>query len=483
MKRPSLTTQAIRGVSIRTGLSLVMKMFTAMQSFIFARLFFPEDLGIFNTAILITSIVALFAEMGLRQYIVRDDDDPRRTMDTMLTLTLILGVGFFAVTFLVVAPLAANIFDNPDLRNYIRFMSYLGFVNLCSLPVGLWEREMRFGITVLPELAKFFTGFGTTVIATWLLGMGVWGLFYGHLAGFLANALVIWIWSPYRPHLRLDVQKARRLIVFGYPLLASAVLGFVSWQGDDLLVRFFRGDAELGVYITGFYMPNYLLQIVHMSHPVMLSAFAKVKNDREKLRQAFNLSSKYLAIGSLFLGVGLVVFAPQVIHYLYSDRWAAAVPLVQLFALSTAFRAATGYHWQSLLIIQGRTRYIMMVNAASALFLCLVGVPLIYLFGGLGGAIYSFVQQLVMNPFVRLPVIKRETGDLSYLKEVWRPFVAAGVAGTLIWFGLSPHVHGIPMLVLAGILYSLFYFGVLLLLDRTLVKEGLGLVQRLPGGR
>jgi O-antigen/teichoic acid export membrane protein len=460
----------------------VMKVLTAVQSFILARLFFPEDLGVFNTAILVTSFVALFVELGMSKYIVRDDDDPRRTLDTMLTLTLILGVGFFAITYLLFAPLAASIFDNPDLVNYVRFMSYVGFANLCALPMGLWEREMRFGMTTLPRLAEFFVGFGTTVITAWLLGMGVWGLFYGHLAGFLANALVIWIWAPYRPRLRLDIQKARKLIAFGYPLLASALLGFVSWQGDDLLVRFFRGDAELGIYITGFYMPNYLLQVIEMSGAVMLSAFAKVKDDKEELRQAFNLASKYLAIGSLFLGIGLVVFAPQVIHYLYGDRWSAAVPLVQLFALSTAFRAATGYHWQSLLVIQGRTRYIMMVNAATAVFFCLAGAPLIYLFGGLGGAIYSFVQQLVMNPFVRLPVIKRETGSLSYLKEIWRPFIAASIAGALVWFGVSPYVHTISMLVLAGILYSLLYFGVLLLLDRTLIKEGLGLVQGLPGG-
>jgi O-antigen/teichoic acid export membrane protein len=479
VKKQSLTAQAIRGVSIRTGISLVVKIFTAMQSFVFARLFFPKDLGVFNTAILVTSIVGLFVEMGLRQYIVADDDDPRRTMDTMLTLTLGLGVGFFAITFLIAAPLAANILDNPDLKNYIRFMSYLGFANLCSLPTGLWEREMRFGISVLPDLAKFFAGFTATVIATWLLGMGVWGLFCGHLVGFLANAVVIWTLAPYRPRLGWDVQKVRKLIVFGYPLLASAVLSFVSWQGDDLLVRLFRGDAELGIYITGFYMSDYLLQIIQMTHPVMLSAFAKVKDNKENLRQAFNLSGKYLAIGSLFLGIGLVVFAPQVIHYLYGDRWAAAIPLVQLFALSAAFRAATGYHWQSLLIIQGRTRHIMVVNALSALFLCLVGAPLIFLFGGLGGAIYSFVQQLVMNPFVRLPVIKKATGDLSYLKKIWQPFVAASVAGPLIYFRVTPWIHSIPTLVLAGVLYSIIYFGVLLLLDRTLVAESLGFVRSL----
>lgn len=477
MKREGVLALAVRGVTVRTGLSLLLKVLTALQSFVFARLFLPQEQGAFSTAVLVTSVALLFVEIGLRQYIVQSDEDPRRVMDTAFTLTLVFGVGVFVLLF-ISAPMVAAIFNEPNLTLYVRFMSYVAFTNLSLLPICLWEREMRFGLTSLPDVVKFFVNFFTVIVSTGLLGAGVWGLFYGSFLGFLSSSIVIWLLAPYRPRPRWDGRIARQLLSFGLPLVGSAILAFISWQGDDLTVRYFWGETELGFYVLGFYMPDYLLQLIQMSHTVMVSAFAKVKYDQAKLRRAFNLSSKYLAIFSLYLGVGLAVFAPQVIHHLYTDRWASAVPLVQLFALSAALRASTGYHWQGLLIIDGRTRYIMVINLLTAIFFCVVGIPLIYFLGGLGGALYSLLQQVVMNPFVRLPVIRRRTGDLSYLGEIWKPFIAVFVAGFFTYWGLVPQIHSVLAWIIVGVGYSVLYFGTLLLLDRNLLQEALALASQ-----
>jgi len=464
----TLTQRTVRGLVVQVSTSLGLKLLTIAKTFVFARLFAPEDFGIFATASMVVSFVLLFGKLGIRQAIIRHKEDPRRLMDTALTLSLLIGFLFFTTIFLI-APFAANLFNSSDLTLYVRFLSYSAFGATLTLPAALWDREMRFGISKLPSLAALVGNFTVTVVSAKVLHLATWSLFWGGLAGFVANTVAVWALAPYRPRPKLDLSLARQLYSFGWPLLISSILGFIVWQGDDLMVRYFWGDEELGYYTVAFYMPMYLTEIVGMVSSVLFPAFSKVQDSTDKLEYAFSMSNKYLAIISVPIGMGMCVFAPQIIHYLYTDKWVPAIPVLRVFAIAFMFRVATGYNWTLLPISRGRTKVIMYANLLGTIIMFSMGLCFIKRYGPLGGAMVNLANVLTTTMAFRYYVIKRELGDLSYLKQVWKPIVSGVVSAMIIAMVLSQVTATLIIFATLVILYLLIYVVILWLLEGNLL--------------
>ena len=475
MPQHSLKQKTIKATIIQVGLSLTLKFLTIGQLFVFARIFSPEDFGILATAGLVISFVVIFGETGVSQALIRRKRNIEQIMNTALTINFFASIVLFSIIFFS-APLFAKFFDNPNLIKYIRFLSFTAFGNTLALPQIMWQRQMRFGISKLPEVSQLLCTFLTTIGTYYYLNSGLWSLFYGRFVGFIGLYLVLWTIVPYRPRFQFDRIYAKELYNFGWPLFFSAILGYVVWQGDDVLVRYFCGDEALGYYTLAFALPFYLTEIVQMVGAVLYPAFSKVQDSKEQLNYAFTMSNKYLSIFTVPLGVGLCIFAPHIIHYLYSDKWLPAVPLLQIFALSFVIRVATGYNWALIAMLKGRTRYLLAVNALTAFFMITVGTLLIYLFGMLGGALYNVIQLITMGPLVRFKLIKEELGTLSYLKEVWKPILAGGFAGLLIFFTLVPLVNSFLFFISTSFLLFVTYILFLWILDKQLIKDFLSIL-------
>jgi PST family polysaccharide transporter len=427
----SLTEKTVRGVITQVSLSMGLKLLAMIKIFVFARIFAPEDFGIFATAGLVVSFVMLFGEMGMNQAIIRHKEDSRKLMDTAFTMNVLVAFLFFAAIF-ALAPVAAKIFDNSDLVLFIRFLSYSAFGAALTLPSVMWDREMRFGISKLPTLFSLIATFIVTIVAAVVYNLGTWSLFFGGFAGFIANMATIWAIAPYKPHPRFDLSQAKQLYSFGWPLLISSILGFIVWQGDDLMVRYFWGDAELGYYTIAFYMPMYLTQIVNMVSAVLLPAFSKVQDSKEQLEYAFTMSNKYLAIICVPIGMGMCVFAPQIIHYLYSDKWMPAIPLLRLFAIAFTFRVAFAYNWNILYLSKGKTREIMYGTVGLALLTILFAPYLIYKFGPFGGALFNVLAIIIWMIPVRLYFIKKIFRKLIFLKDIFKILLSAILSSGII---------------------------------------------------
>jgi len=479
-KTPSLTQRTIRGLLTQGVLSVGLKLLTMAKTFVFARLFAPEDFGVFATAGMVVSFVMLFGEMGINQAVIRQKENPERLMDTALTLNLLVVCLFFVVIFSI-APLAAKIFRNPDLTLYIRFLSYSAFGGMVNLPGSLWDRELRFGMSNLPRYVVLVCGFLATVICVIYFHLGVWSLFVGGLVSFLINGIFVWIIAPYRPRFKFNRADAKALYSFGWPLLISSVLGFIVWKADDLMVRYFWGNEQLGYYTIAFYMPMYLSQIAEMTNGVLFPAFSKVQDATDKLDYAFRMSNRMLAVVSVPLGFGVCIFAPQIIHYFYSDKWLPALPLLQIFAAASTIRVITGYNWNILVISRGRTKEPMYGLLGLSLLTLTLGTYLIASHGALGGAIFNAISVIVwMIPF-RLYIIQRELGHVKFLNGIWKPLLSGIVSATIAFYSLrAGSLQRLPLLMIPGAIFVLVYLIVLYALDREIIED-IKLIARVKG--
>jgi lipopolysaccharide exporter len=466
---------------LEVGGSLLIKTATVLQTAVAARLYGMSHFGAWGTAMLVLGAITALTALRLDQYLLTaGDEDTRADLDAAFTLTLLAGIAgiFFAgVTSYVMAHHAGS-----GIARHVLLLSPVAMGAAFAVPAVMWERQLSFGWSKLPPLVGAAVFLIIAIIARHRMGAGVEGLLAAQVGSTVAAALVTWLFAPLRPRLSLRRSAVRPQLAFSWPLLLAGGLSFVSMRGDDLVIRVLYGEAALAIYLVAFYVPAYLIALVEMLSRVGSPVLAAHKDVKADLRRAFATLSEYIAAVSVPLGVGVALFADDLVRSLYGSDWAVAVPYLQLFAIAFVLRAATGVHWQVLALIHRRSRYVLWTSIASAAFMVLVAPPLIFRYGIAGGVIYSMLQLAVMGPAVRFPLIISVLGDLSYLRTAAAPLAAGAMAAVccmLVWsvtgesgFTLTAVLVyvGSYMLALAGLAPQLT--------RRTvgLIRDGLGLL-------
>ena len=70
----------------------------------------------------------------------------------------------------------------------------------------------------------------------------------------------------------------------------------------------------------------------------MYPAVCAVQDRRDVLREVFVTSNRLGLIWALPFGIGLALFAPDLVDFVLGSTWDEAIPLMQIFGLIFAFR-------------------------------------------------------------------------------------------------------------------------------------------------
>ena len=460
-----------RAVGQHLALQLTTKGLLLAQTVVVARLYGPEPLGALALLLLVVNGFATATSLGLDRYLLQSElNGIRARLDASFTLSS--GTGLAAVLLLwLAAPALLGIFDAELYTGELRALSVVLLLQTVLLPVALWERELRLVRANLPGVIAPFVFIGAAALAAWYGDPDVEALVLAQIASVAATAVFVWASARQRPRFTGDRRAMADALSFGVPLLLSGSLGFLIGQGDDLLVRLFNDDRALGLYAVAFYLPAQLLTLVDVIGRVAVAAMADLRDSQPALKQAFREFSGYIAMLAVGAGLGLALLARPLVLVLYGREWLEIVPLVQIFSLAFMIRGVTGFHWQALALLFGRTRYILRASILSVLFLAVVAPPLIWYLGLYGGAVYSLAQLAVMGPLIRFPLIREILGDLSFLGASLRPLLA-GTAAVAVAVPVLVAVP-IPLLDagLAGLTFAATYL-VLLARFEPLLLQG-----------
>ena len=205
---------------------------------------------------------------------------------------------------------------------------------------------------------------------------------------------------------------------------------------------------------------------------MLLPVYARFEERGSDLRRLFNLTTKMWSLMGSFFGIAAFVFAPQLVHVLYGSRWDPVVPILRIMLVAFVVRFCTGYGYDNLVLLRGRTRYMMVWGFVNTAMVLTLGLFLISRHGPEGGASFWVIQALILTPLVRLPLIWQELRSLEFIRHAWQP-VVAGLAAAAACYGVVTILHDAATATstaAAGATYVILYFGVLLLLDRQLFR-------------
>lgn len=343
------------------------------RNLIIARLIPVQDYGIASTFAVVMAVVEMASAFGLQQQIVQSKhgDDPHfqaALQGFQLLRGVVSGVGMF----LLAGPLA-QFLGIPEVIWAYQILALVPVLNaLQHFDIHRLNRQMRFGPLILTGAVPAILA----LVAVWPLAvyMGDWQVMFWSIivqtaVGAITSHLVAE--RPYR--VVFDHKIIGESVRFGWPLLANAVLMFLTFQGDKLVVGRLLGMEAMAIFAMGITLTlTPTLVFARSAQNLFLPRLSRAAESPEFPRIA-TATLETVAFGSLIFTLGVLLVGGPVIELLLGQKYLAIVPLLIWFAIGQAVRMMkVGPALVALAL--GTTSNAMAANALRVLALPLVWI-------------------------------------------------------------------------------------------------------------
>jgi O-antigen/teichoic acid export membrane protein len=346
-----------------SGSALAM-LFPIISAPIVARLYSPNDFGVYAVFYSLSTILAAVSSLELRHVAMLEPTRDAGAQGVQLALSAVVAFTLLLVAGLVLVP--QGWLGKAFGTQVVPFLNWLPLTVLligASQVLYTWatrEKEYRF-------LArnKLILG-GATMTFQISIGMmqpGPVGFIAANLLGLLLiNALLLRLFLRGRRNMavafgfasaKTQFLRHHRLTIWTMP---GALINTLSQFLPDLLINSFFGAAQLGQYSLAMRMLN--LPISFLSNSIQ--EFFRQQSSEEfnttgQCRGSFWRFLVLTTIGAIVLILPVVLLMPIVFPFIFGTQWTAAGTLVQAVALLVMIRFVSSplsYIW----IVRGQQK-------------------------------------------------------------------------------------------------------------------------------
>lgn len=334
----SLTDISLQGALLFGGMGLAQLLSFARNA-ILGHTLSPHDFGVAASITLMLQTVETLSDLGHDRLIVQaEDGDSARFLATTHTISLLRGI-LLALVLFALAPLAARFFAVSEAESAFAMIALVPLIKgamhldsrraqrrLDNRPQMLIEAvPQAIALVLTLPAVRYFSGF-EAVVALAIIQAVTATL----LARYLAS-------SPYRAGFDQDI--ARRLLIFGWPILLSALPLAAVYQGDRAIIGRLAGMEALAAYSAAFMItmvPGLLA--ARAGHSLMLPVFASTLRDGRRLSSRFAaLTEATTVFAALYLSV-FIVSGGQLLPLAFGSAYSGYDGLIAVLAAMWAMR-------------------------------------------------------------------------------------------------------------------------------------------------
>ena len=476
----SMRQHAARGSIINAAFSVGLITLGLLKGLIVATFLTASEYGVWGILFISMMTITWLKQVGVGdKFIQQSEDDQEYAFQKAFTLEMLFSAGFFLL-FLAAIPLFAAIYGRPEIVVPALLMALTLLTTPLQAPLWVFYRKMEFLkqrtlLAIDPVL-----GFVVTV-ALAIAGAGYWSLVIGTIVGSAVGALAALIASPYRISLRYDRGTAREYVSFSWPLVIAGGSSLIIAQGSIIV-----GEAELGLVGAGSItlaatVAHYSDRVDGILTATLYPAICAAGDRTDLLFESFVKSNRLALMWGVPFGVGLSLFATDLVEYGIGEQWRPAIVLFQAFGL-TAAAGHIGFNWDAFYRARGNTRPIAIWSSLAMVTFLLVAVPLLMTYGLKGLAIGVGVMTAV-SVATRGYYLTKLFSGFQMAKHGARAIAPAVPAVLAVLIVRSFEEGDRTALIAAGELT--LFLGVTaaatLLFERELLREMLGYLRRVPG--
>ena len=302
-------------------------------SIVLARLLLPEQFGLIGMLTVFLALGAVFLNSGFGSALIQKQDATEVHYSSVFYTNILLSLVAAGVLCLV-APLIARFYGEPMLTPLTRVLSLNSVLSAFGLiQVFLMTKRLDFKTQTKASLIASLAA-GVVGIAMAVLDFGVWSLVAQSVSLTLFNTLLLWAFDTWRPQKVFSLAALRELFGFGSRLLASGLLDTVFSNVYNIVIGKLFSPAALGYYTRAYTLQQLPSQTLGgIVARVTFPLFAEIQGDPARVRNGFRKALRALALVNFPLMIGLLVCARPLVLTLLTEKWAPAIPYLQLLCI------------------------------------------------------------------------------------------------------------------------------------------------------
>lgn len=304
---------------------------------ILARLLMPEDYGLIGMLLVFISLAQVFVEGGFSAALIRKSEPTNRDYSTVFWFNLIVAVVFYVIIFLC-SPLISEFYAEPLLAPLAKVVA----LNIIISAFGIIQKtiltkQLDFKSQAKVNLSSIIISGVIGVVCAWQ-GLGVWALVVQNLSKNVLMNIGFWMLSNWRPMPVFSERSFKELFGFGSKLLASALINAVSENLYAIIIGKLYNAKSLGFYTRANQFQKLPVSSLYgaigaVTYPVL----AELKNDKDRLRDAYRSMIRMVAFVLFPVMVILGAVAEPMVKIILTDKWLPCVPLLQILCIVGAF--------------------------------------------------------------------------------------------------------------------------------------------------
>jgi O-antigen/teichoic acid export membrane protein len=468
---------AARGMVINSAFFVGLGTLQFLKAVIVAHFISQGDFGVWSIVFLAFGFVLSLKAVAVgSKYVQQNEPDQEAAFQKAFTLEL-ASTGIATVLMALAAPLLALIYGEHELLapGLVLALTLPGLA--LQAPAWVYYRRMEFLQQRVLTAVDPVVGFVVT-IALAAAGWDYWSLVVGLVAGAWAGGVAALIACPYRLRFRFERATMREYLSFSWPLLIAVLAGLGIAQLSVLFGDLAIGLAGAGAIGLAASFAAYVERIDSVVTQTLYPAICRVVDRSELMLEVFVKSNRLALMWALPLGVGLSLFAGDLIEFGIGEHWRDAEILLVVFGLTAAI-SHIGFNWVAFYRAIGNTRPEAVVTVAVFVVFLAVTTPLVFTDGLDGFAIGTAAMALtafagrwyyLMKLFPRLDL-------LGYIARALVPTAVAAASVLAMRLGVDePRTLGLALGELA--VYLAVNVIVTLALERPLLSEALSYLRR-----
>lgn len=384
----SILRRASPLMAARLGVAAI----TFVIPMVLARVLLPASYGTFKQAWLLASTIFTVLPLGLTPSLVyfvpREPEKKHHYIAQVLVLTTLLGAVAGAILYYA-GPLVARLFHNPGLLPLVPLIAWFSAMRLAGV---CWDVVyMSEGRIKHSAYARMFGEglYALCLVAGALWTRSVYGAFLGMCLSGTVRAALCWTLVVRDHGLRLDRALLWRQLVYALPFGAAFAIIIPQRQFHSFLVSARVSAAAFAVYSVGcLQLPVVDMLYSPVSEILQLGiAEHDARNDNHGALQLFREAVSRLSFVFVPTMAVLFVCAPELIRFLFTDRYLAAVPLFRVAMISIPLAALP---LDGVMRARAQNKF-MFWNSVLKLLLTVPFVFFGYRFFGMMGALAGWV--------------------------------------------------------------------------------------------
>lgn len=443
------------------------------------RLLNPEAYGLMAIATIFITFLLLLKEFGLGPAIVQSQSLDEGILQKIFAVLIIISF-LLVVTVVASAPFIAIFFNEPTLQPILQVLTIqFLLIPVESIPYALLQKSMKFKRMAIVEVTTGIVG-GVATLLFAIYDFGVWALVYGNLVLTACRAILLNISSPWfaKPDFH-DLNKIRKYITYGGMITLEQTLRFFYSRADAFIVGKLLGSKTLGFYSVAMHLSSLPMQRMNsIINQVAFPAFAKIQDDKEKIRNSMSSGIKLTSFFAFPIFFGIAGVAEDGILLVLGETWFQAILPITILSMVMPIRMISNLY-PTVVRSCGRADI-----SVGNLIIGSILMPASFYFGsfwGLAGVCYAW---LVVYPVVFMIEVKRSKvitsiSIVDILSMIKMPLIISLIMYIFLWFinqSLVEYSHS-SSLIIEIISGACVYLLCSFLFNKTDMKEVMLLIR------